>query len=247
VPLWRSGRTPTGRRVSSLVLLGLIVILSLTAAAAQASTFGTRALSSAYYNEKRGGSVSIKAPALSQNTASDEIVLHRSVTQSGYGDSPGLVQGGIYRSGAGTHLDNCASRGSWVKFIEYKKQGTPNAVSSYHCHLYGAVDSGSDPKVTVYRRNDAERWGIQFNSNNVGAFETNFGTGYPAIGGEINGGSPFTSATTVRYGDQNPWKVFNDTGADNAFQPSDNTKTAKYIPNGGWTVGQVPTPLTVSY
>lgn len=209
------------------------------------NTFGTRAWNGLEY----GGGVSIKTPSLSQHINQSEFVLHRAVAQSEYGSTPGLIQAGVYRSGQHLSLDTCGpSAGRYTKYLERKRRGTPNTISSYKCQLFAVAGPGTTHRYDVFSvAGDTNHWKVEINNNLRGKFFVDFNRAYPAIGGEIAGSSPQQTDTNALYGPTKPWIRFQSDGQNDPEEVTNNSYTSRYVPRPGWSVGAAPTPLRVTH
>lgn len=224
----------------------LVCVVLVTAPLALASTFGTRYLDDA---RSFGTRVSITTPSARLHQAAAEFLLHRSVVQSAFVPRPyGLIQAGIYRSGSQQQLDNCGvTSGKYVKYSERRR--VQGGVSGFKCKLYGGLKPGQTLSYTVYSKGSRGRWTVLIGSQNGGTFSVGFDTGYPMIGGELNGsGPPFRSRTSARYGSTQAWSVF---GAPNRHKASRVVRSdATFLlqpTDSRWHVPLAPTPFTITH
>lgn len=212
---------------------------------ADANSFGTRA----YIYTKEGSEVDILVPKLTPAPVEGEFVVHRVVEQSDYGSAPGLVQSGLILTSPGLEADNCGTVSNWTMYTEYKTQGSPNEVSSYHCHYFGSESPGNNDVFSVYHKTaKTAEWNAMQNLAVVGTYKTNFETGYPAVGGEIARSSlPVYSSTSAYYANAPAWSSFNEPGRAGQFVIKNPENTGIYSNNAGWTVPNPPTPFTITH
>jgi hypothetical protein len=231
--------------VAATVLLAMLLLRAPNANAVF-NVFGIRA----FNFQKYGSSVSIEVPPSDPAPNSQEFVLHRTVVQSDYGATAGLVQIGVYRSGTGIQLDTCGARTGWTFFGEWKAAGTPNEASSYHCQLFSETNHGNNTVEHIWRYNEptTNEWEMEINNGHVATYKPSFGVGYPEIGGEIAGvhSLPATSVTQAPYGITRPWHSYNKIGKAEEFEIKDNSNT-NAVQNANWLVSPVPSPVTVEH
>lgn len=246
------------------ILICLLAVFAPVATATASSNFGTR-----NYNagKRYGGQVNIRTPTIASETIdADEISLSRIVAQNSFtsGDAIGLVQGGLYRSGSGAQLDNCgASINQYEMYTEILRAGSQN----YTCTVDSVATPGGETNASIANVapsadkewivsviNEADSSGPFLDPTYVG-----FGTAFVAIGGEINGpGNPANSSRmSTCYGCgtgfADPfygpgWYVYTNTsfdkGGKKVVTPSN---TDLYTPKVGWSVPDIPTPITISH
>lgn len=257
----------SGRRLGTVAALTgcLLLLVAAPSQATSISNFGTREYS---FAKRYGGQVNIRTPAIADESISNaEISLWRIVAQNTRtaGASIGLVQSGLYRSGAGAQLDTCGtSVNQYEMYTEVLKAGTNN----YVCTVSGVATPGFDNQAGIFADDTtSNNWQayVTSGSDSSGPFldPTNVGfvTAYTAIGGEINGGSAGTlaklSRTRTCYGcgvnDFDPlygpgWYVYTNTSFDKGGrQVTSPSTTSLYPSSSGWTVPNVPTPLTITH
>jgi len=208
--------------------------------------FGTRSWNDLEF----GTGVSITTPSLNQQVNVNEFILHRAVVQSDFGATYGLIQAGIYRSGSGTHLDNCnTSANRYTKYLEHKSKGSPNTLDSYKCQLFAEAGPGTTYRYDVFSvAGDDNNYKVEINNELKGTFFVNFNLSYPAVGGEIAGPVPETTETNALYGETKAWVVYTANGENGSQTVTNNSNTFLYSPTGpAWTVDPAPTPLRVKH
>lgn len=249
------------RRVRRSVLVGTVSLGSIAAVAAPAdaaSNFGGLQYSGP---NNYGGKSNISVPASSttETVASNEILLHRVVTQGG---GPGLAQTGLYRSGPNTHLDLCnSSVGSYTYYVETLYSGSGN----YVCELYGNAPFGHDVNFKVAGNGSGGWYASGQDQTAVGSYAhqytpEGFVTGFTDISTEMNTpGSTIADGTTsaATYGrgpNSTPsWYVYQGTMAGGAHRVGNSETYQEPHTNGGtgttgsWSVPGLPTPVTFKH
>lgn len=242
-----SGRQEQGRArwlaVSAAVACGLTLGV---APAVATNDFGTRTMSSETY----GSRVSINTPSSTYFQAADEFVLHRAVSQSGFnGASDGLVQAGIYRSGASIQLDNCGSTaGGYYRYTEYKAFGTGQPYVCQVLYSAGALTPGMNLSFEVYRTATTSTWSAMINGVVRGTFSVAFNTAVAQMGGEIaDVDNDRTTVTAAQYGPSGTmgWSYYASPNRSGATAVTSATLASPR--DAWWNVPQPPTPLTVRH
>lgn len=246
-----NGRTTRADRrpQAAVALLVCAAFLTVVADSWGSSNFGTRSMNPNDVGKKEGSIVSILVPSLSQFVASGEFVLQRTVVQSDFSGTAGLVQAGIYRSASNAQLDNCGSRANYTVYTEHKSAGTANTVTNYHCQLFGQATSGNEPTFAVFH--SSVGWRTQKNGVELSVpVGLGFSSGSPAIGAEIAevSGTTANSKPDVRYGYKHTWQYYDKNGQQGAVEPTVNANTFTYSPeDSNWTVPPVPTPFRITH
>lgn len=251
----------TGVRRS--VLVGTVSLGSLMtggSAAEAASNFGGLYAGPTPTNYGGRSNITVPPNSTTETVASNEILLHRVVTQGNGPSGVGLVQAGLYRSGTNTHLDLCnSSVGQYQLYVETLPQGSGN----YKCNLYGTATFGHDItfKVTGDGSGSWQAGGADEQtgaSSSWGYGALGFNSGFTAISTEMNNPSPTQvadgSTSNAVFGggagSDPSWLVYAQPSYGGQFRPS-SSQTAQ-LPHtnpgttgspGTWSVPNVPTPV----
>jgi hypothetical protein len=185
-----AGRRPRWARRAAGALLGLWLV-GLPAAHSD-TDFGTLGIDRSYF----GSVVSLRTPSAALLQEPDEFVVHRDAVQS-LNNDPGLIQAGVYRSGAAISLDNCGPSPGYVVFTEVKLVNS----MAYKCQLFNQIAPGSVVTIDIFRFTASAAWGIRLNGVPTGPiYRPGFRRGDPAIGSEIEDlDSNFGTQTATRF------------------------------------------------
>jgi hypothetical protein len=254
-----------GRRVRRSVLVGTVSLGSLAAIAAQAdgaSNFG--GLQYAGPNNFGGKSnISVPANSTTETVASNEILLHRVVTQGNGSAGVGLAQTGLYRSGPNTALDTCnTSVGAYTYYVETLYAGSGN----YKCELYGNAPFNHDVNFKVAGDGSGGWYASGQDQTTGGSYAhtytaEGFVTGFTAISTEMNDvGNQVADGTTsaATYGrgsNATPsWYVYQGSTGGSPHRVGSgetvqfpHTNPGSFGSSGTWSVPNVPTPVTFKH
>ena len=187
--------------LGATALFATVIAMSFPSAASAGNEFGTR-----YYNvaQEYGGGVNLKTPSVGFWTvASNEFVLHRQVSQDEFSSTTGLIQDGLYRSGANLHLDNCAlSVNAYRYYYEWKATGS----STFVCGLGPVATVGDEGRAATANTASDGTWAAYARSSD-GATQAgltvhlNWNFAYVMLGSELaSTNSTFSSYVGAAYG-----------------------------------------------
>lgn len=217
----------------------VIVVLPLAAASiAGANNFGLR-----YWNSLEYGNISsIEVPSSSQQPANSyAMYLHRSVEQSSFSSSAGLIQAGWATLGSQISLDNCGTTNSATyAFVETKPVN-----GGYSCTYYGQYSYPTDINFNVFVNSTGWNDKIGGTLDPNGPYALNgMPDGYGMVGGESYVTSGSAVAGTCYGNGPSQWDYYNapNSGGGGSSLVTPNSSTTA-IETGGWVIGIAPSPL----
>lgn len=236
------------KRTAALAVLLTALSIVLLPATAFANTFGTRYQNASTYY---GSRVSITTPnPTSTSLKSTDFVLGRAVVQSGFPsnlNNAGLAQVGVYMAGPSIQLDNCGHNNRHV-YVYYEYHPINSGASGYICGINQEVTPGTTYRYSTFVSNN---WKFFFAGGEIGSASLNgMHTGYPMIGSEMaSSNGTYLTYTKIIYGGNTsiPWDIFRGSGATSPVEVTNNSQTRLAAPSTGWSVGAVPTPLSVTH
>jgi len=246
------------RPIAALGVALSITILSL-AWASKAESYA-RFGSYVFPKVKYGGSTSIIVPQLLPIT-SDEFVLYRNLNETSP-DLFAMMQGGLYRSGSGVNLRNCASSPTdWSRFVEYWPIDYGPTLTTV-CQLYGTVTPGDRVRVDLFPvsginpSNGLAPWQLQFDNTAAGTYKVNYDSAFPGIGGElVSVDTTFGTTTGGSFGTPTGWYYYGayNEGSATAVGTGDPTAVPPNLPiwtlapSTNWYIPPLPTPFKVEH